>query len=64
MLAEELEYLSATEGKRLSALAECVGRALSGLINSCVAFAGTMLRNPVKIRGFANDQRPTTNDDF
>ena len=34
ILAEELEYLSAAEGKRLSALAECVGRALSGLINS------------------------------
>ncbi len=34
ILAEELEYLSAAEGKRLSPLAECVGRALSGLINS------------------------------
>jgi len=34
ILAEELEYLSAAEGKRLSALAECVGRGLSGLINS------------------------------
>ena len=34
ILAEELEYLSAAEGKCLLALAECVGRALSGLINS------------------------------
>jgi hypothetical protein len=34
ILAEELEYLSAAEGKRLLALAECAGRALSGLINS------------------------------
>jgi four helix bundle protein len=34
ILAEELEYLSAVEGKRLSVLAECVGRPLSGLINS------------------------------
>ncbi len=34
ILAEELEYLSAAEGKLLSASAECVGRALTGLINS------------------------------
>jgi four helix bundle protein len=34
ILAEELEYLSEAEGKRISALAECVGRALGGLINS------------------------------
>jgi four helix bundle protein len=34
ILAEELEYLSAAEGKRLSVLTECVGRTLSGLINS------------------------------
>lgn len=34
MLAEELEYLSAADARRLLALAEGVGRALSGLINS------------------------------
>jgi four helix bundle protein len=34
MLAEELEYLSAADTRRLLALAEGVGRALSGLINS------------------------------
>jgi four helix bundle protein len=34
ILAEELEYLSAADTRRLLALAECVGRALSGLINS------------------------------
>jgi four helix bundle protein len=34
ILAEELEYISAVEGRRLAALAACVGRALSGLINS------------------------------
>jgi len=34
MLAEELEYLSAADTQRLLALAECVGCALSGLINS------------------------------
>jgi len=34
MLAEELEYLSVADTQRLLALAECVGRALSGLINS------------------------------
>jgi len=34
MLAEDLEYLSAADARRLLALAECVGRALSGLINS------------------------------
>jgi four helix bundle protein len=38
MLAEELEYLSVAEGRRLMALAECVGRALSGLINSLRGF--------------------------
>src|SRR6266481_8252420 len=38
MLAEELEYLSAAEGRRLLAFAECVGRALSGLINSLRGF--------------------------
>ena len=34
ILAEELEYLSTADARRLLALAECVGRALSGLINS------------------------------
>jgi hypothetical protein len=34
MHAEDLEYLSAADTRRLLALAECVGRALSGLINS------------------------------
>jgi four helix bundle protein len=34
ILAEELEYLSGADTRRLLALAECVGRALSGLINS------------------------------
>ncbi|MGH9544495.1 MAG: four helix bundle protein [Terriglobales bacterium] len=34
ILAEQLEYLPEAEGRRLLALAECVGRALSGLINS------------------------------
>jgi four helix bundle protein len=34
MLAEELEYLSTADTRRLLALAEGVGRALSGLINS------------------------------
>src|SRR5271165_4145400 len=34
ILAEELEYLSATNTRRLLALAEDVGRGLSGLINS------------------------------
>ena len=38
MLAEELEYLSVADGRRLLALAECVGRALSGLINSLPGF--------------------------
>jgi len=34
ILAEELEYLSVAETRRLLALAEGVGRGLSGLINS------------------------------
>jgi four helix bundle protein len=38
MFAEELEYLSAAEGRRLLALAEGVGRALSGLLNSLRGF--------------------------
>jgi four helix bundle protein len=37
MLAEELEYLPAADAERL--LAECVGRALSGLINSLRGFS-------------------------
>jgi four helix bundle protein len=39
MLAEELEYLPAADAERLLALAECVGRALSGLINSLRGFS-------------------------
>ena len=34
MIAEELQYLSKPEAVRILALAEAVGRALSGLINS------------------------------
>jgi len=34
MIAEELQYISRPEGHRLLGLAEGVGRALSGLINS------------------------------
>jgi four helix bundle protein len=34
MIAEELQYFSEAEGQRLLGLAEGVGRALSGLINS------------------------------
>ena len=34
LIAQELEYLSEVESKRLLALAEGAGRALSGLINS------------------------------
>ncbi len=34
MIAEELQYLSEAEAQRLLAVAEGVGRALSGLINS------------------------------
>lgn len=34
MIAEELQYLSQEEGQRLLGMAEGVGRALSGLINS------------------------------
>ena len=34
MIAEELQYISRPEGQRLLGLAEGVGRALSGLINS------------------------------
>jgi four helix bundle protein len=34
LIAEELQYLSKEHGDRLSAMAEGVGRALSGLINS------------------------------
>jgi four helix bundle protein len=34
MLAEDLEYLSAADARCLLALAECAGRAMSGLINS------------------------------
>ncbi len=34
MIAEELQYFSRAEGQRLLVLAEGVGRALSGLINS------------------------------
>jgi four helix bundle protein len=34
MIAEELQYFSSSEGQRLLALAEAVGRALSGLINA------------------------------
>ena len=33
-IAEELQYLSGEEGRRLTAMADGVGRALSGLINS------------------------------
>jgi four helix bundle protein len=33
-IAEELQYWSGEEGQRLSAMADAVGRALSGLINS------------------------------
>ena len=33
-IAEELQYWSGEEGRRLSAMADGVGRALSGLINS------------------------------
>lgn len=34
LIAEELQYLSRENGQRLSAMCECVGRALSGLIKS------------------------------
>jgi four helix bundle protein len=34
MIAEELQYIEKEEGRRLLGLAESVGRALSGLINS------------------------------
>jgi len=34
LIAEDLQYLSREDGQRLSAMAENVGRALSGLINS------------------------------
>jgi four helix bundle protein len=34
MIAEELQYIGKEEGRRLLGLAEGVGRALSGLINS------------------------------
>ena len=34
LIAEELQYLSKEEGRRMLAIAEGVGRALSGLINS------------------------------
>jgi four helix bundle protein len=34
MIAEELQYIEKEEGRRLLGLAEGVGRALSGLINS------------------------------
>jgi four helix bundle protein len=34
LIAEELQYFRKEEGQRLLALAEVVGRALSGLINS------------------------------
>ena len=34
LIAEELEYIDKEEGRRLLGLAEAVGRALSGLINS------------------------------
>ena len=39
MIAQELQYLGKEEGLRLLALAEGVGRALSGLINSMSAKA-------------------------
>jgi four helix bundle protein len=34
MIAEDLQYFSSSEGRRLLALAEAIGRALTGLINS------------------------------
>ncbi len=34
LIAEELQYLSREDGRRLSAMCEGVGRALNGLINS------------------------------
>lgn len=34
MIADELQYFSSSDGQRLLVLAEAVGRALSGLINS------------------------------
>jgi four helix bundle protein len=48
-IAQELNYLTGEDSRRLLAEAAAVGRALSGLINSL----GT---------GSANDQRPRTND--
>jgi len=63
ILAEELEYLSATNTRRLLALAEDVGRGLSGLINSLRGVLRAM--SPKKYCGavgLANDQRPRTND--
>jgi hypothetical protein len=62
ILAERLEYLSAAEGKRLAALAECVGRALSGLIILCVAFQGTMPPKRLQKRKAVIRQRPKAND--
>jgi four helix bundle protein len=48
LIAEELQYLQKEDGKRLLTLAEGVGRALSGLINSMSEKAG--------LNTLANDQ--------
>ena len=50
-IAGELQYLSAPDVRRLLDDATAVGRGLSGLINSLGG-------------GFANDQRPRTNDSY
>ena len=53
LIAEELQYLSKEESHRVLAMAEGVGRALSGLINS--------LREKVASNEpTTNDERPTT----
>jgi four helix bundle protein len=54
LIAEELQYLRKEEGSRLLAMAEGVGRALNGLINSMTGEGG--------LKVLANDQRRTTND--
>jgi hypothetical protein len=54
LIAEELQYLRKEEGSRLLAMAEGVGRALSGLINSMTEKDG--------LKVSANDQRRRTND--
>src|SRR5208337_2015091 len=54
LIAEQLQYLSKEDGQRLTAMAEGVGRALSGLITS--------LREKVAGSSLANDEGRTADD--